>query len=104
MSPGVHIHDPAAAQRVVRVANHEAVALKGRDRFREPYLSPSRLTGWHGIAVEEEELPLDLRGAGMERDRQVVPDRAPGIPHRAETHINGRDGIQGSRPRYHHSA
>src|SRR5439155_25273175 len=89
---------------VVRVEDDEAVGRKSGKRSREAYLGRGGLAGRDQVAVAEEQLALDLRRAGVERDRQVVANRAPGVTHGAKTHIDGRDGLQKPRARNHQSA
>jgi hypothetical protein len=68
------IDDVAAAERVVRVADDEPVALDGGHRFGQPHLSPGRLAGSDFVCAQQEQAAFDLGRARVERDLDVVSD------------------------------
>ena len=74
MTADVGVDDAAAPERVVRVADDEAIALDGGDGFAQPYLRPCRLAGPDFVRVQQEQAAFDLGRARVERDLDVVPD------------------------------
>src|SRR4029450_7151132 len=90
----IYIHDQPPAQCRIRVADHEAVALECCYGLREPYLCPSLVARLQLVAVKQKQLALNLRGARVERDGEVVSYGAPCVPDGAQADIDIRDGLE----------
>src|SRR4029450_6323232 len=93
----IYIHDQPPAQFRIRVADHEAVALDCCYGLREPYLCPSLVARLQLVAVKQKQLALNLRGARVERDGEVVSYGAPWGPDGAQADLEHLAGLTPTR-------
>ena len=97
MPPNVRVDDTPAAERVVRVADDEAVAPDRRRPAPSAAPAPTPPRPAEPTRGRAAAAALNLCRAGVERHREIVPRSAAQVAHRPQAHVDRRRRLQPAR-------